>query len=207
MRDLTILLCIFTLMFLYSAAHAVELDTDKFMPVDEIKPGMKGVGKTVFEGAKIEEFQVEVLEVVKNAVGPKGDIIWVLCSGGPLEETGVLSGMSGSPVYIDGRLIGALAYRLGSFAKRPLAGVTPIADMLAMFEKEEKTGSTGHSDLDEWPFPESASGSALDISNQHSRTSETFVQNSFSSFLKKSLSKNFAQAFSKGLMEFKKVIA
>gem|GEM_PF-5884778 len=127
MKTLTILLCIFTC--LCSATLAGELDPDKFMSIDEIKPGMKGIGKTVFEGTKIDEFQVEVLDVVKNAVGPKCDIIWVLCSGGPLEETGVLSGMSGSPVYIDGKLIGAVAYRLGQFAKQPIAGVTPIASM------------------------------------------------------------------------------
>jgi hypothetical protein len=137
LKDLTILLCIFTLVSLCSATVAVELNPDEFMPVDEVKPGMKGIGKTVFEGTRIDEFQVEVLDVVKNAVGPKGDIIWVLCSGGPLEETGVLSGMSGSPVYIDGRLIGAVAYRLGSFAKRPVAGVTPIASMLRILGNEE----------------------------------------------------------------------
>jgi hypothetical protein len=115
----------------------VELDPNEFMSVDEIKPGMKGIGKTVFEGTKIDEFQIEVLDVVKNAVGPKSDIIWVLCSGGPLEETGVLSGMSGSPVYIDGKLIGAVAYRMGSFMKRPIAGVTSIASMLGILENEE----------------------------------------------------------------------
>jgi len=134
LKTLTILLCIFTC--LCSATLAGELDPDKFMSIDEIKPGMKGIGKTVFEGTKIDEFQVEVLDVVKNAVGPKCDIIWVLCSGGPLEETGVLSGMSGSPVYIDGKLIGAVAYRLGQFAKQPIAGVTPIASMLRMLENQ-----------------------------------------------------------------------
>ena len=144
MKTLTILLCIFTC--LCSATLAGELDPDKFMSIDEIKPGMKGIGKTVFEGTKIDEFQVEVLDVVKNAVGPKCDIIWVLCSGGPLEETGVLSGMSGSPVYIDGKLIGAVAYRLGQFAKQPIAGVTPIASMLRMLE--DQTSNVKNQEVD-----------------------------------------------------------
>ena len=106
MRKLTVLLCIFILTCLCSAALAAELDLDKFMPVEEIKPGMTGIGKTVFAGTRIDEFQVEVLDIAKNYIGPKGDIIWILCSGGPLAETGVLQGMSGSPIYIDGRMIG-----------------------------------------------------------------------------------------------------
>ena len=124
-------------------SSAVELDPSKFMTVDQIKPGMKGIGKTVFSGTKIEEFQIEVMDVAKNAMGPKSDIIWVMCSGGPLEETGVISGMSGSPIYIDGKLIGAVAYRAGSFTKRPIAGVTPIAEMLGVIENSEKDVSTG----------------------------------------------------------------
>ena len=121
----------------YLGAFALELDTSKFMPVDEIKLGMKGIGKTVFKGTKIDEFQVVVLDVTSNPYGSMGDIIWVECSGGPLAETGVLGGMSGSPVYIDGRLIGAVAYRSGSFVKRPIAGITPIASMLPILEEGE----------------------------------------------------------------------
>jgi len=130
-------------MCLCLTSSAVELDPSKFMTVDQIKPGMKGIGKTVFSGTKIEEFQIEVMDVAKNAMGPKSDIIWVMCSGGPLEETGVISGMSGSPIYIDGKLIGAVAYRAGSFTKRPIAGVTPIAEMLGVIENSEKDVSTG----------------------------------------------------------------
>ncbi|MDQ1327603.1 MAG: Peptidase protein, partial [Candidatus Poribacteria bacterium] len=136
-------------------SSAIELDTSKFMTVDQIKPGMKGIGKTVFSGTKIEEFQIEVIDIAKNVVNLKSDIIWVMCSGGPLEETGVISGMSGSPVYIDGKLIGAIAYRVGEFPKRPIAGVTPIADMLAITENSEKGGTTGQKMMDESdiPFP------------------------------------------------------
>ncbi len=125
----------------------MELDPEKFMTVDKIKPGMKGIGKTVFEGTKVEEFQVEVLDVVKNALYPKSDVIWVVCSGGPLEEAGTISGMSGSPVYIDGKLVGAIAYRAPEyFVKRPIMGITPITNMMEILENE-KTGS-GYSMLD-----------------------------------------------------------
>lgn len=147
-------LCITTLItFICLSSFSLELDPNEFMTIDQIKPGMKGVGKTVFNGTKIEEFQIEVLEVAKNVLGPKQSIIWVLCSGGPLEETGVISGMSGSPVYIDGKLIGAIAYRMGSFQKRPIAGVTPIADMLKVLDNAEKSSISKEMDEMEFPFP------------------------------------------------------
>jgi len=98
-------------------------------PVSEIRPGLKGVGRTVFEGDKVEEFQVEILGVLKNALAPKRDVILARLSGGPLEKTGVISGMSGSPVYVDGKLVGAVAISF-PFAKEPLAGITPIEEML-----------------------------------------------------------------------------
>lgn len=120
--------------------HAADLNPDEFMAVDKLKPGMKGIGKTVFSGTRIEEFQVEILAVLKN-VRPKGDLILARVSGGPLDETGVIAGMSGSPVYIDGKLIGAVAYSW-PFAKEPIAGITPISEMLEVFEKEE-TGDSG----------------------------------------------------------------
>jgi len=91
---------------------------------------MKGYALTVFSGVKPEEMGVEVLGVLHNANGPRGDLIMVKLSGTHAEFTGVVAGMSGSPVYLDGRLAGALSYRFGSFSKEPIAGVTPIADML-----------------------------------------------------------------------------
>jgi hypothetical protein len=97
-------------------------------PLKDVRPGMKGIGKTVFSGNRVEEFQVEVLGVLSN-VGPKQSIILARLSGGPLAETGVLQGMSGSPIYIDGRLAGALALAF-SFSKEPIAGIRPIDDML-----------------------------------------------------------------------------
>ena len=91
---------------------------------------MRGVAYTVFEGVKPEAMEVEVLGVLHNVNGPKGDIILVRLHGPKVEYTGVVAGMSGSPVYLDGKLAGALAFRIGEFSKEPIAGVTPIADML-----------------------------------------------------------------------------
>jgi len=100
------------------------------IPVDQIRAGMRGVAYTVFEGIKPEPMDVEVLGVLHNVNGPKGDMILVRLHGAKVEYTGVVAGMSGSPVYLDGKLAGALAFRIGEFSKEPIAGVTPIADML-----------------------------------------------------------------------------
>ncbi len=89
---------------------------------------MHGVGRTVFTGNRIEEFQVEILGVLDN-IGPKESLILARLSGGPLEHTGVMQGMSGSPVYIDGKLVGAVAMAF-PFAKDPIAGIRPIEDMV-----------------------------------------------------------------------------
>jgi hypothetical protein len=102
----------------------------KTIAVGEIHTGMRGVAYTVFQGIKPEAMDVEVLGVLRNVNGPKGDIILVRLHGTKVEYTGVVAGMSGSPVYIDGKLAGALAFRIGEFSKEPIAGVTPIADML-----------------------------------------------------------------------------
>ena len=99
------------------------------MPVSEIRPGMVGVGRTVFDGTRVEEFNVHVLGVIENVMGPQRNLILARLEGGPLAHTGVIAGMSGSPVYIDGRLIGAVSYALGSFSKEPIAGITPIEEM------------------------------------------------------------------------------
>lgn len=101
----------------------------RFIPVDEVRPGMTGVGHTVFQGNAIEEFTVHIIGVLKNVVGPNRDIILARLEGGPLAQTGVIAGMSGSPVYIDGRLLGAISYQLGQFPKEPIAGITPIGEM------------------------------------------------------------------------------
>jgi hypothetical protein len=99
-----------------------------FFPLSEVRAGMHGIGKTVFQGDRIEEFQVEILGVLPNA-GPKESVILAKLSGGPLERTGVMQGMSGSPVYIDGKLLGAVAMAF-PFSKDPIAAIRPIEDMV-----------------------------------------------------------------------------
>ncbi len=83
---------------------------------------MVGIGRTVFQGDTIEEFKVHILGVLKNVVGPRRNLVLARLEGGPLEKTGVIAGMSGSPVYIDGRMLGAVSYSLGQFSKEPIAG-------------------------------------------------------------------------------------
>jgi hypothetical protein len=102
----------------------------RYMSVDEVRPGMTGIGRTVFEGDKVEEFTVHILGVLRNVNGPRRDMVLARLEGGPLGMTGVIAGMSGSPVYIDGRLLGAVAFSLGQFPKEPLAGITPIEEMI-----------------------------------------------------------------------------
>lgn len=100
------------------------------MPVAEIKPGMIGEGRTVFAGSALETFEAEIIGTLANITGPGRHMILARLSGGPVDTAGVMAGMSGSPVYIDGRLIGAVSYALGAFPKEPLAGITPIGEML-----------------------------------------------------------------------------
>ena len=101
-----------------------------YFPVDQIKPGMEATGFTVWQGSKVEQFKVHILGVLRNVIGPRRDLILARLEGGPLAETGVIAGMSGSPVYIDGRLAGAVSYSLGAFSKEALAGITPITEMI-----------------------------------------------------------------------------
>jgi hypothetical protein len=102
----------------------------KFFPLAEVKRGLRGVAYTVFEGVNPEPMEVEILGVLKDALGPGQDMILARLHGVKPEYTGVVAGMSGSPVYIDGRLVGALSYRIGQFSKEPIAGITPIEYML-----------------------------------------------------------------------------
>src|SRR5258705_1186990 len=99
-------------------------------PVDELKPGMVGVGRTVFQGDQLQDFKVHILGVLRNVIGTRRNLILAKLEGGPLADTGVIAGMSGSPVYIDGRLVGAVSYSLGQFSKEPIAGITPFDEMI-----------------------------------------------------------------------------
>ena len=115
------------------SASAAPLNAP-LMTVDQVHPGMKGVAYTVFQGTKPEPMDVEILGVLKDVNGPKSDVILVRLRGEKPEYSGVVAGMSGSPVYVNGKLLGALAFRIGQFSKEPIAGVTPIADMLEISE-------------------------------------------------------------------------
>ena len=112
-------------LFLCVPVFAVEL-----MPLSKVQPGQKGIGRTVFEGTKIEEFQVEVLGVLENVLGPGDSMILARLEGGPLANTGLIAGMSGSPVFIDGQLVGAVSFGF-PFSKETIGGITPIADMIS----------------------------------------------------------------------------
>ena len=121
--------------------HAQSSKAVETISVSDVHAGMRGVAYTVFQGTKPESMGVEVLGILKNANGPKGDIILVRLSGAKAEYTGVVAGMSGSPVYLDGKLAGALAFRIGEFSKEPIAGVTPIAEMLEINAMDRTPGN------------------------------------------------------------------
>ncbi len=121
-----LLACAFALLLFVAAGLSAQSRT---FPVDELRAGMVGVGKTVFEGDRLDEFTVHILGVLRNVIGPRRNLILARLEGGPLAHTGVIAGMSGSPVYIDGRMVGAVSYSLGQFSKEPIAGITPIDEM------------------------------------------------------------------------------
>ncbi len=136
-------------------------DADKYMFIDEVKPGMKGHGLTVFSGTKIEKFDVEIISVLYN-IGPRSDLILARIEGGPIERAGVIAGMSGSPIYIDGRIIGALAYSW-AFSKEAIAGITPIGEMLSIFDFEESSGEGAVGRADTGPPVSWAGDASLDV--------------------------------------------
>jgi hypothetical protein len=130
MRHLSLILVFLTvIIFSPDAASAQEL-----MPLDEVEAGMRGTGRSVFRGDRLEEFQVEILGILHNAIGPKQSLILAKLTGEQVDQAGVIAGMSGSPVFIDGKLVGAVAYRIGSFTHEAIAGITPIHDMLKLQE-------------------------------------------------------------------------
>src|SRR5262245_9281382 len=127
MRKLTFLGVLVTV--LTASVLASQTPAQSFLPIDEVRPGMVGIGRTVYAGDQLEEFQVQILGVLKNVIAPQRDLILARLDSATLKNTGVIAGMSGSPVFVNGRLIGAVSYALGSFPKEPLAGITPIAEM------------------------------------------------------------------------------
>jgi hypothetical protein len=129
-------------------------------PLSDVRPGLKGVGRTIFEGDKIDEFQVEILGILKNAIAPQRDLILARLSGGPLATTGVISGMSGSPVYIDGKLVGAVS-RAFPLSKGSIAGITPIEEMLTVVPSSPP--STAHGSPNESFGIANVSGGSPDL--------------------------------------------
>ena len=105
-------------------------ESREILPLSQVRPGMQGYAYTIFAGDQVEKFDLEVLGVLDNFLGPRQSIILVQLKGPKVEHTGVVAGMSGSPVYLDGKLAGALSLKLGVFTKEPIAGVTPIEDVL-----------------------------------------------------------------------------
>ncbi len=167
---------------------------------------MRGYALTVFEGVKPERMDVEVLGVMHNTNGPKGDVILVRLHGEKVEYTGVVAGMSGSPVYLNGKLAGALAFRIGEFSKEPIGGVTPIADMLEINALDKspaeeaaatkpgivlaagKTSSAGEA-------PDSTqSASANDFSNYLKPIAAPLIFNGFSEDTMRRFASQFASA-------------
>jgi SpoIVB peptidase S55 len=123
-----------------SQAATAAADT-RFFPLEDVRPGMKAVGRTVFSGTEMEEFGVEILGVLEGFPAPRQSAIMARLTGPKIEKTKVFGGMSGSPVFIDGKLVGAVAFTFG-FATEPIAGITPIRQMIDIFERQATTRRT-----------------------------------------------------------------
>jgi SpoIVB peptidase S55 len=121
---------IITAIFLFLAGSLPASDDGGTISIDQIQPGMKGIAYTIFSGDKIEPMDLEVIGILHNALGPKQDVILVQMHGEKVEHSGIVAGMSGSPVYFNGKLAGALSLKLGVFTKEAIGGVTPIASIL-----------------------------------------------------------------------------
>jgi hypothetical protein len=148
------------LLLVTMSAFAAQAGSPEIMPLDQIKPGMKGVAYTIFSGDQIEKFDLVVLGILPDLIGPHESIILVQLVGPKVEHTGVVAGMSGSPVYIDGKLVGALALKFGSFTKEALGGVTPIENMM------EVTPRAPHAVVASASSDSSASDSEMIAGNQ-----------------------------------------
>jgi hypothetical protein len=137
-RFLLVLMAVFAISTSSGSALAQKQaasDKDpRLFALEDLRPGMRGVARTVFSGTETEEFAVEILGVLPGFPGPRQSAIIARLSGSNVEKTGVFAGMSGSPVYIDGRLVGAIAFSF-PFSKEPIAGITPIKQMIDIFEK------------------------------------------------------------------------
>jgi len=114
----------------FFTAQAQAPTTTEIIPLSQVRPGMQGYAYTIFAGDQVEKFDLEVIGIMPNFLGPGQTIILVQLKGPKVEHTGVVAGMSGSPVYFEGKLAGALSLKLGVFTKEPIGGVTPIEDII-----------------------------------------------------------------------------
>lgn len=170
-----------TALILLTGLLAVRADdTPAIFPLGQVQPGMKCVVYTIFTGDEIEKVDLVVLGVLHNAIGPKQDIILVQLLGEKVEHTGVVAGMSGSPVYYDGKLVGALSLKLGAFTKEAIGGVTPIENMLDVGKAPER------------PAPLSAPASGAQLTNNGNMFSASRIP----------LPENFARQTSAGSGQF-----
>lgn len=112
-----------------SAPSAQAAEPEAIYPVANVRVGQKAYGLTVFQGEKVEKFDLELLGVLHNYLGPKRDLVVARLTDARLEKAGVVAGMSGSPIYVEGKLLGALGYSLGNFGKEGICGITPIDAM------------------------------------------------------------------------------
>lgn len=124
-----------------SVQPSPAVDTSGYFPVENVRTGMRGYGMTTYSGTTLERFEVEVLGVVEGQPNPRQRIILARLSGGSVDKTRVFAGMSGSPVYLDGRLVGAIAYTF-AFASEPIAGITPIGQMVSQLRDIPSTTNT-----------------------------------------------------------------
>jgi len=160
-------------------AAAVPAPSTSFFPLSQVHRGLHGTAYTVFEGTQPEAMEVEILGVLHNAIGPHQDMILARLHGPKPEYSGVVAGMSGSPVYIDGKLVGALAYRIGEFSKEPIAGITPIGEMLEVRDEshdaELSAGKRGLGIRDQGTElrAQSSASSAQDLNTADVRPIET----------------------------------
>ncbi len=193
---------LFCLLLSALAAFAVERKTP-IMPESQVKPGMRGVAYTVFEGTQPEPINVEILGTLGSMAGPKSDVILARLHGARVEYTGVVAGMSGSPVYIDGKLVGAIAYRIGEFSKEPICGITPIANMLEINELDKSAGDLARGNGGEQQeatrtsgpgFPSDASATAAGYANLLKPIDTPLVFSGFREDTMRMFAKDFASA-------------
>ena len=138
-------------------------------PLSDVQPGMKGYMETIFSGDEVERVDLQVIGVMHNALGPKQDVILVRLLGDKVAQSGVVAGMSGSPVYFDGKLAGALSLKLGSFTREAIGGVTPIAEMMEVEKSSEAAAAAASQGapvaqsvpINGFPTPASAGGQTL----------------------------------------------